>query len=217
MGAKTWMLVASDGDAARVLRSSPELDEAATLRLVAELFPSETLVPAGDGDLTHTCPPDDQVVAGCFPGVSIVAAKEFGIDYPSRLDPRILRRFATQELVLHAMHSVVDWFAFAVWNRGKLTRALSVAPDDGVIEDIGQRFAFEQPFWEGSHPATDPAEEEAYPLPFHPLELGEAALENFFGYQIEGFVETTHPNPESVRLLRFHRRRAAARSWWKFW
>jgi hypothetical protein len=215
MGAKTWMLVASDVDTAQLLRSSPRLDEEATLQLLAGLFPSETLVREGDADLTCTCPPDDLVIAGCFAGVAIVAAKEFGIDRPSRLDPRFLRPFGARHVVLHAMHSVVDWFAFAVWQQGQLVRALSVAPDDGVIEDIGARLAFEQPFWNGAHPAVDPAEgdDEAYPLPFHPLELGEAALDEFFGFQIEGFAEGIHPDPASVRLIRFRRKRP----WWKFW
>lgn len=216
MGAKTWMLVASHVDPASVLRATPGLDEEATLRLVHELFPAETLVPAGEGDLTFTCPPDDQIVAGCFQGVSIVAAREFAIDKPSALDPRFLRHFGQQDIVLHAMHSGVDWFAFAVWKGGRLVRSLSVAPDHGVIEDVGQRLPFEQPFWEGKHPAVDPEEVDDYPLLFHPLEFGEAALENFFGYQIEGFVETTHPDPESVRLRRFHRK-ATLRPWWKFW
>ena len=40
MGAKTWMLVASSADAVGVLRSNPPLDEAATLALVATLFPT---------------------------------------------------------------------------------------------------------------------------------------------------------------------------------
>lgn len=217
MGAKTWMLVASSVDTSAVLRTTPALDEEKTLRLVADLFPHETLVPAGDADLTFTCPPDDEIVAGCFPGVSIVAAKEFGIDAPSRLDSRFLKHFGAQDVVLHAMHSVVDWVAFAVWKHGRLTRSLSVAPDQGIIEDFGRKLAFEEPFWEGKHPAVDPDEEEDYPLPFHPLELGEAALENFFGYQLEGFVETMHPGPESIRLMRFHRRRVQSRPWWKIW
>ena len=184
---------------------------------MAALFPNDTLVRAGDGDLTSTCPPDDQIVAGCFPGVSIVAAKEFGLDRPSELDPRFLTHFGTQQIVLHAMHSVVDWFAFGVWKDGRLARALSVSPDNGVMEDVGQKLAFEQAYWEGKHPAVEPDEEDDYPFPFHPLELGEAALNHFFGYQLEGFVETAHPDPESVRLLRFHRKRSTSRPWWKLW
>jgi hypothetical protein len=99
---------------------------------------------------------------------------------------------------LHAMHAVVDWIAFAQWTNGKLLSSLSLSPNSGILEDIGKRLAFEQPFWSGEHPAVDEEEEEedgAYPFPFHPLELGEAALEELFGYL----------KPELVPLVRYKR------------
>jgi len=219
MGAKTWMLVASDGVAADRLRARPTMDEAATIELVKSLYPSEGIEVIGDADLTYTCPPDDEIIAGCFPGVSILAASEFAGDFPSRLPRRYISGFGDREVVLHAMHSVVDWFAFAVWRDGIIVRSLSLSPDSGVLENTGQKFEFEKPYWAGAHPAVDPEEEdeEAYPFAFHPLELGEAALDNFFGFQLEGFVQASHIEPESVKLLRLRRVRAASRPWWKFW
>jgi hypothetical protein len=84
-----------------------------------------------------------------------------------------------------------------------------LSPDDDIIEDIGVRLPFEESYWNGEHPAEDPdeelAEEERYPLPFHPLELGEAALREFFGYQLEGYVDLELLRPETVPLLRFRR------------
>lgn len=54
------------------------------------------------------------------------------------------------------MHSVVDWFAFAVWTDGELVRSLSISGGEGrIIEDIGQRLSFEPPYWEGTHPVDD--------------------------------------------------------------
>jgi hypothetical protein len=47
---------------------------------------------------------------------------------------------------LRAMHSVVDWFAYAQSINGKFARSLSLSPDSGVLEDIGQRLPFEEPF-----------------------------------------------------------------------
>ena len=85
MGAKTWMLVYADGEARAALARRPASDRAATEAFVRRLFPGETLKPIGDGDLCYTNPPDNEIYAGCFPGVSVVAAAEFGIDYPSRL------------------------------------------------------------------------------------------------------------------------------------
>jgi len=207
MGAKTWMLVYADGNARDLLTAKPKLDRDATTRLARELFPKDGLQAIDDGTLSYTSPPDDEITIGCFRGVSVVAAAEFGIDYPSKMPPRFLRSAAGRTVYLHAMHSVVDWFAFAVWQDGRLKRSLSLSPDSGVLEDIGARLPFEVPYWSGKHPLVDPADEDEddppYPFPFHPLELGEAALEEFFGYHIEG--QMTALDPETIPLASFKR------------
>jgi hypothetical protein len=125
---------------------------------------------------------------------------------------RAATRVATA--TLHAMHSVVDWFAYATWANGKLVRSLSLSPDSGIMEDFGQHLSFEEPYWAGAHPAVDDDEENAYPFPFHPLELGEAALKDQFGYQLEGYIDASLLEPESIPLVRYKRSRS---SWWKFW
>src|SRR5262245_31743697 len=114
MGAKTWMLAYVNGSVSEILRSNPGLDREAASALARELFPSEKLEPLDDGDLLFTCPPDDELVIGCFPGLSIIAAKEFGIDHPSGLDPKFLGAATGSTVYFHAMHSVVDWFAYAI-------------------------------------------------------------------------------------------------------
>lgn len=213
MGAKTWMLVICDGNPREILKSKPVLDREATAALAKTLYPSEKLQPLEDGSLFDTSPPDNVLVIGAYPSLTIIAAKEFGIDHPSRLPARFLEAAQGRSVYLHAMHSVVDWFAFAVWKDGQLQRSLSLAPDNGIIEDIGGKLAFELPYWAGQHPAVDPDEDPAdYPLVFHPLELGEAALLEFFGYQMEGMVDDWDLMPEDVTLMRFTR----SKSWWKF-
>ena len=217
MGAKTWMAVISDGDARQILSSQPSLDREQTQKIAALLFPKERLEPQSDSCLTWTSPPDDEIHIACFPGLTIVAAKEFAIDHPSAIPARFLD-FAGQRTVhLHAMHSVVDWFAFAVWRNGELKRSLSLSPDSGVLEDIGQRLPFELPYWDGAHPAIDPDDAEegepAYPLPFHPLELGEAALAEFFGYQLEGYVDSFPVDTETIPLLRYKRKKSLFKLW----
>jgi hypothetical protein len=73
------MLVYADDNARDALRARPALDREATTKLVGELFPEEKLEPLEhDGDLSYTSPPDGEVHIGCFPGVAVVAAKEFG-------------------------------------------------------------------------------------------------------------------------------------------
>lgn len=179
------------------------------------MFPGEKLEPIGDGNLSYTCPPGDELHIGCFQGVSVIAAKEFGIDYPSKLPQNSIAAAGKGVITLHAMHNVVDWFAYAIWTNGRLVRSLSLSPDSGIMEDLGQRLPFEESYWSGEHPAVDADEEmDAYPFPFHPLELGEETLKDRFGYQLEGFIDPSLLEPESIPLVRYKRSRSP---WWKFW
>jgi hypothetical protein len=214
MGAKTWMLIYSNGNPSEILKSDPVLDRDATVTFAKKLFPSEKLVPLDDGNLSYTCPPDNELVVGCYPGLSIIAAKEFGIDHPSKLPSSFIEFALGQSVYLHAMHSVVDWFAYAIWKDGKLQRSLSLSPDSGVLEDIGTRPPFEESYWAGKYPAVDPEDEDdEYPFAFHPLELGEAVLLEYFGYQLEGMVDPSQLEPEMIQLMRFKR----SKSWWRLW
>ena len=217
MGAKTWMLVYATADVKDTLRRRPPLDRGATLRLAQELFPTAKLEPIGDGNLSYTCPRRNEIHIGCFPGVSVVAAEEFIVDHPSRLPARFIDAGRSGTLYLHGMHSVVDWFGYAQWSSGTLVRSLSVSPDRGVQEDIGPRLAFEDPYWAGAHPVASGEDEDGgtYPLPFHPLDLGEAALKALFGYEIEGtgVADTTLLDPESIPLVKYKRPRFR----WKWW
>jgi hypothetical protein len=216
VGAKTRMLVYADGDARVALAKRPALIRDQTTAPVARMLPGATLKPLADTALIDTHPEANHVHAGCFPGVWVIAADDFGLDRPSELDRRFIDAGRGGTLTLHVMHSMVDWFAFAQWTHGTLVRSLSLSPESGVMEDLGERRPFERPFWAGERPAVDPAiEEEAYPLPFSPLELGEAALDALFGYQLEGEARSPLPDPESVALMRFERSRS--RSWWQVW
>lgn len=210
MGAKSWMIAYSQAAPREVLTGGPSLDEAATDALVSELFRGATRI--GEADLFSINPPNGEIVAGVFPGVTVLAASDFGVDYPSKLHPRFVQHGSDGMIHLHAQHSVVDWFAFGVWRGGELIRSLSVSPDFGVMEDVGERMPFELPFWDGAHPAVDEEEEEEYGLPFHPLELSEVALPELFGFVLEGMPLEDSIEPDEVSLLRY-----AKRPWWKSW
>lgn len=218
MGAKTWMLIGSTGDARAQLAARPALDRSASTTLAQRLFPTENLTPLDDGDLAEANPADDEIMVGCFAGLSIVAAREFALDHPSRLPRRFLEVLDLPTVELHAMYSAVDWFAYARWQGGVLIRSLSLAPDSGVIEDQGPHLPFETAYWAGEHPALGPEENgdaDSYPLPFHPLDLGEAALAACLGYMLEGHPAADHIDPMQVTLLRF--KRTGTKPWWKFW
>lgn len=208
MGAKSWMIAYSDGIPREAVTKRPTLDESATDELVEQLFRGAT--PVGEADLFAINPPDSEIVAGVYPGLSLIAASEFGIDYPSKLDSRFVTHAESRMIHLHAMHSVVDWFAFGVWRDGRLVRSLSLSPDHGVMENEGERFAFELPYWAGGHPAVEDNEE--YAFPFHPLDLAEVVLAELFGFALEGLPLEDSIEPEELRLRRY-----ARRPWWKFW
>jgi hypothetical protein len=150
-----------DGDPREILRMRPSLDRGATRRWCKASSRSQRPEAIDDTDLTDTCPPRGAVHAACLPGMSIVAAQELAIA------PRVASCISTR--------CTASWigFAYAVWVHDRFQRSLSVAPDSGVLEDLGTRRAFEEPFLAGRHPVSNPEgdEKEApYPLPFHPLD-----------------------------------------------
>lgn len=94
-----------------------------------------------------------------------------------------------------------------MWEGGELVRSLSLSPDAGIVEDIGARLPFELPFWAGEHPVTPiPGWDagRAYPLDFHPLELGAEALRNLCGFVLEGRPAPGDIEPFDVHLHGFH-------------
>jgi hypothetical protein len=198
VGAKDWMIVYADGDVRPVLRKAPEPDRDATRALVARLYPDHEITPLDDGNLNHNANPrEGEVYAGCFDGLTIVCTDDAALDAPSQVDPRFLALGRTT--YLHAMHSVVDWGAFAEWAPdGTLRRALSLSPDSGIVENTGTPYEFEAPYWAGERPVGD-----GYPLPFHPLDLAEAALRAFFGFTYEGVRLDDDPELADVVLLGF--------------
>jgi hypothetical protein len=206
MGAKDWMLFYAEGEIRPVLQAAPALDHNAAQALVGRLYPAHQIDRDGDGTLLEQAnPPDHYVYAGCFPGLNVVCTADAALDRPSQLHQRFLDEGAGRTVYLHAMHSGVDWFAYAVWARdGALQRSLSLSPDSGIIENVGAALDFEVPFWAGMRPArTKGFPAEAYPLPFHPLELGEEALRVLFGFNYEGRYYDDDPDLENIILAGF--------------
>ncbi|MBD0844760.1 hypothetical protein ICC28_39705 [Streptomyces sp. TRM68416] len=130
------------------------------------------------------------------------------IDVPSQLPEHLVAASIGRRLVLHAMHSVVDWLAFAVWEDGHLVRSLSLSPDSGIIENTGEPLPFELPYWAGDRPAEivpwPGEEEEPYALPFHPLELGEDALRALCGFIQEGRPQPDDVDADAIELYGFN-------------
>ncbi|MGK5556355.1 DUF6928 family protein [Actinomadura kijaniata] len=202
MGAKTGLLVFSDGDVRPMLRRAAPPDPAEVEALVRRVHPDYAVEPAGEGVLAHsTYPPDDVTHATVLPGAVVLCSQRFMLDRPSELPEHLLELGGGRRIITHSMHSVVDWLAFSVWEDGEPVRSLSLSPDEGVMEDIGEPLPFELPYWAGGHPVEpDPAWDggEPYPLPFHPLDMGEDALLALFGFTLEGGHEADEVDASRV-------------------
>ena len=205
MGAKDWMLVYASGDVSKVLRAAPEIDREATAALVERLYPAHDIRPIADGNLGRGNPPEGEIYAAVFPCLSIVCTRDAAGDAPTELGRRFVREAAGRTLYLHAMHSVVDFFAYAIWEPdGTVRRSFSLSPDSGVIEDIGTPLPFEEKYLAGDREFLDSLDEDdEYPFRFHPLDLAEAALRALFGFTYEGACEDDDPALEDIVLAGF--------------
>lgn len=209
MGAKTGLLVYADGHVPDLLRQVGQIEAAdpeRTFALMRRLYPGWEIVEGRGSTLGYgVYPPDGTAYAASWPGVEIVCDQRVMIDAPSQLPEPLVAASRGRRLVLHAMHSVVDWLAFAVWEDGRLVRSLSLSPRSGIIENIGEPLPFEQPYWAGDRPADivpwPGKEARTYPLPFHPLSFGEDALRALYGFVLEG-----SPDPDDIdaRAISLH-------------
>ncbi|MEU3819448.1 hypothetical protein AB0E74_07535 [Streptomyces sp. NPDC030392] len=209
MGAKTGLLLYSDGDALELLRRVDAADLGRTTAMMRRLYPGWEIEGCRGSNLWDgVYPSAGTAYAASWPGVDVIGDQRVMIDVPSQLPEHLVAESAGRRLVLHAMHSVADWLAFALWEDGRLVRSLSLSPDSGIIENIGEPLPFELPYWAGDRPADivpwPGEEEEPYALPFHPLELGEDALRALCGFIQEGRPEPDDIDAEAIALYGFH-------------
>ncbi|GAA1288463.1 hypothetical protein Psi02_71280 [Planotetraspora silvatica] len=207
MGAKTALLAFTDGDIRPALLGATRSERAETEALVRQVHPGYAVAPAEDGTLWDSVyPPDDVTYATVLAGAELFCDRRLVFDLPSELPEHLLKAGAGRRIIMHGMHSVVDWLAFAVWEDGVLVRSLSLSPDGGIEENIGEPYDFELPYWAGERP-VEPVpgwpDEGPYPLPFHPLELGEDALRALFGFVLEGVSAPDDIDTEAVHLYGF--------------
>ncbi len=182
MGVRLAVLAYSNQD--RIDLSRRVDDRTACDDVVHGLFPRTPLVPSKAVTLLEVGIPDRGVIAGAsFEQGVLIATRDAHLYNPSKLHPRYLKPTAYTTLQLFTQRSFNDMFAYARWSHGKLVRSISINPIGGVWESHGPPELFEVPFWAGTRPFDD------YPLPFHPLDLSDAALSselNLCGELAEG-------------------------------
>ena len=166
MGAKTALLAFTKGDLRPALRGAVEADPAEVLALVRGMHPGYDVTPIADGVLGDDIyPPDDTSFATVLTGAELFCDRRLVCDRPSQLPARLLRAAGARRIIMHGMHSVSDWLCFAVWENGALVRSLSVSPDGGVVENIGEPYDFERPYWAGERPVGSTLSGDPYSLP----------------------------------------------------
>jgi hypothetical protein len=204
---KTALLAFADGDLRAALRGVTTAPQADAEALVRRVHPGHTVTAVAGRDLWEAVyPPDEVTFAISLPGVDLLCDGRLVLDRPSGLPERLVEMAAGRRIVMHAMHSVVDWFAFAIWENGKLVRSLSLSPDSGIIENIGAPLSFERSYWAGEFPVEPVSgwpDQTAYPLPFHPLDLGEEALRALFGFVLEGRMNAEDVDAEAIQVHGF--------------
>jgi hypothetical protein len=181
------------------LRQLPRADAERTAPLVAEIFPGYQVEPVQGWPLEESTYPDDDVAyALSAPGIDIMCDQRFMLDKPPELPAHVLDVAAGRRVALCAMHSVSDWFAYAVWANGELVRSLSLSLPHRIVEDIGEPLEFEQPFWARRQAATDRSRGA---LGFHPLDLGQQAMRFLFGFALEGRPEPDDVDAAQITML----------------
>jgi hypothetical protein len=195
VGAKNALL--AFGDIGTALRSAKPADQAEAEALVRRSYPHRAVEAIGAKDLFSAMnPPDRTVYAAVFPEAELLCDWTIVADQPS--DVPLLELGAGRRTVLHAMHSAADALVFGLWEDGQVVRFLSVSPEDGIVTNIGEPLDFEVPYWAGEHSVDTGGwpDAEPYPLPFHPMQLGEEALRALFDFVNEGA-----PQPDDVDTL----------------
>lgn len=154
MGAKTGLLGYADGNVPELLRQVGTADRDRTAAMMRRLYPGGEIEECEGSNLWDgVYPPEGTAYAASQPGVEVIGDQRVLVDAPSQLPEHLVTASADRRLVVHAMHSVVDWFAFAVGEDGRLARSLSLSPDSGIIENVGEPLPFELPYWAGDRPA----------------------------------------------------------------
>jgi len=165
------------------------------------LFPRTAYVHVGRGPLDENAFPErGSFCVGAFESGLVLSTRDAYLFNPTKLDRRYLRPALGRTVTLLTQRPTYDMFAFARWEDGHLLRSISVNPVGRVWESVGQPEAFEAPFWEGRFPPPV-----GYPLPFHPLDMSQAALHSTLRLNAEGPPEPGLIDMSSVVVDRFER------------
>lgn len=198
-------LLAYGGSSAHLDLSRPDMRHSRPESVVRSLFPRTEYISDGPVTLEQGgFPLRGRLNVGSFEAGTLIATRDAALFNPTKLHRRYLKFASSRTVVLITQQSVYDMFAYARWVDGTLVRSISVNPVGKVWENVGDPEPFEVPYWRGEHPVPDD-----YPLPFHPLDLSDAALRSVLGLHYEGPYSPGLLSPETV-IMHAYRRYAEA-------
>lgn len=197
VGAKAIFAAVVEGDVRESLRRA-QPDPAAAAELLAFWLPEHSWSEPELSTLDDTIYPAKAVGALRIPGVDLVCSDDVLSWFDGGLPAHVRDAVGDRRLVVMAMHSVTDSLAFEAWEGGIRTRVLGMDPENGIGVNEGALLPAEVPFWAGEHPM-----DEDYPLPFHPLDLGEEMLRETLGFVLEGTPAPGDVEPADVPVFAF--------------
>jgi hypothetical protein len=128
MGARAALLSFAAGLPRDVLLGYPEPDVAASRALVEAAFPGREIAREADTILDAAIwPTMGSACAGVFGDAAVLTSEDLAVSQPSALTDLVVRLAPERRAYAVFMSSVVDWYAFAVWDRGRLIRSFSAS------------------------------------------------------------------------------------------
>ena len=132
---------------------------------------------------------DGLIMAGTKMAESIVCSEEFG-----EWDQKLAKAFPEEEVLVACLHSVVDFYGYALFQGGSKIRCHAGCADDGVMVDHGVRWPTESKLYEKAQTdengelvflETFPSGVEAIPLASYGEEFVFELSKDFLGTRLD--------------------------------
>ena len=182
MGMKAQLVAVSPGLPRDDLIAHPIGSVQASRQAAESVLPGLVGEQVRDGSLAEDCYPQSQVYAGTFGDTWIVAS-----DHDSLLGWEPPDDDRDRNAIRVFLHSVVTMAGFTYWGSDGSHREFVGSWEEGAPVNDGDELPFEQSFWAGQQdPDGEARELHGSEMPFNPMDLGEEALREFFGFVGEG-------------------------------
>lgn len=188
MGFKTSLIALSAEPPRLAITTGPEQGRAAAEAVIADIFAGRGLRFRETSNIYEASYPGEDTVGVSTYGDTVVLGGEWVFAKGYEAVHAAARGRQVWEL---AIHSVVDLCHIEVRDAAgqvvrRLDRYADIDPEGIAANTEGDPLPFEVPYWAGEHADSDPGEEVDALTPFHPLDMGEAAMGWIFGVYGEG-------------------------------